>query len=152
MIQKEIRSWKKVFENDLNYIVYELKELVTTPTLILLEGPMGAGKTTFAKAFITLEGDESMSPSYSVVNETRNVVHADFYRLKSREEIIHLELALYLEGKKYLFVEWGKQHFTSLLKELPENFHLYLMELSINESSQNDIQTRNFTLFEVSES
>lgn len=149
MKQKELRSWKKVFENDLSYIVYELKELVTTPALIILEGPMGGGKTTFAKCFISSEGDESMSPSYSVINETHSVVHADFYRINTREEIIHLELPLYLEGKKFLLVEWGKDHFQGLLKELPENYGLYMLELSINDSSQSETPSRNFTLFEV---
>ncbi|MFT6630122.1 MAG: tRNA threonylcarbamoyladenosine biosynthesis protein TsaE [Bacteriovoracaceae bacterium] len=150
MIQKEIRSWKKVFESDLTYIAYELKEIVQEPALIILEGPLGGGKTTFSKVFI--DGDETFSPSYSVLSDTINVLHGDFYRIKDREEIIHLELPLYLEDKKYFLVEWGKKHFSSITKELPEDFAYYLLEVSINEMTGKDgPQSRNFVLFEVKE-
>lgn len=150
MIQKEIRSWKKVFETDLSYIAYELKEIVQEPALIILEGPLGGGKTTFSKIFI--DGDETFSPSYSVLSDTRNILHGDFYRIKDREEIIHLELPLYLEDKQYFLVEWGKKHFNSIAKELPEDFAYYLLEVSINELTDKDgPQSRNFVLFEVKE-
>jgi tRNA threonylcarbamoyladenosine biosynthesis protein TsaE len=150
MIQKEIRSWKKVFESDLTYIAYELKEIVQEPALIILEGPLGGGKTTFSKVFI--DGDETFSPSYSVLSDTINVLHGDFYRIKDREEIIHLELPLYLEDKKYFLVEWGKKHFNSITKELPEDFAYYLLEVSINEvTGKDEPQSRNFVLFEVKE-
>ncbi len=152
MRKKEVRQWKKVFESDLSYIVYELKELVTVPALVIVEGPMGAGKTTFIKNFISSEGDESFSPSYSVISDTATVVHADFYRVQSREEIIHLELPLYLEHKKYLMIEWGKKHFAGIVKELTEDFSHYLLEVSMNASDSDDESpSRNFTLFEIFE-
>lgn len=150
MHKKEIRSWKKVFESDLTYIAYELKEIVTEPALIILEGPLGGGKTTFSKVFIDKE--ETISPTYSVLSDTTDVLHGDFYRIKGREEIIHLELPLYLEDKKYFLVEWGKEHFSSICKELPEDYSSYLLEVSINENSDENLQdSRNFVLFEIKE-
>ena len=148
MIEKEIRTWKKVHQSDLSYISIELKDLLTTPALIILEGPLGAGKTTFTKVF---SGDENISsPTYSLVNEVKDMVHADFYRLKSREEIIHLELGLYLEDKSYFLVEWGKKHIYSLLKEIPEGFNIYMIEISINDKTkEQQVESRNFSLFAI---
>lgn len=152
MRTKELRTWKKVFESDLSYIVIELKEMITTPSLIILEGELGAGKTTFAKEFIESEGGESFSPSYSVLSETNTCVHGDFYRVKSREEILHLELGLYLDNKNFVFIEWGKDHFYSLIKELPEDFSYYLLRIETNEAtSDGEAQSRNFFLEEIFE-
>lgn len=146
MSEKLIRSWKKVFESDLSYICIELKDIVDAPALIIIEGPMGAGKTTFAKFFIN--DKEAPSPTYSVINETKDIVHADFYRIKDREEIIHLEIPLYLEGKNFFLVEWGKKHLSSIQKELPEDFNTYILEISINDKTESqDIESRNFTLY-----
>lgn len=52
--------------------------------VILLNGEMGAGKTTFCRYFSEYFGIESSSPTYSLV-ETRSsqkatLIHADFYR------------------------------------------------------------------------
>ncbi len=150
MRRKEIRSWKKVFETDLTYIAYELKEIVPGPAMVIVEGPLGSGKTTFSKVFI--DGDETFSPSYSVLSDTQEVLHGDFYRVKDREEIIHLELPLYLEDKKYFLVEWGEKHFSSICKELPEDFTTYLLEISINEKVEKSSQeSRNFVLYEIKE-
>lgn len=154
MKMKVIREWKKVFETDLAYISYELKDTISKPAVVILEGPMGSGKTTFAKSVI--DDSDSMSPSYSILSESRSVLHADFYRLKSPDEIIHLELPLYLESKQYFLAEWGQKYIHAIEKETPEDFSFYLMNISISESSQNEtdeksVFSRNFVLSELSE-
>jgi tRNA threonylcarbamoyladenosine biosynthesis protein TsaE len=147
MNQKELRSWRKVFESDLGHIAYELKEILEKPALILLDGQMGVGKTTFCKVFL----DEStLSPTYSVLHEAGSSLHADFYRIKNREEILHLELSLYLERKDYFLIEWGKSFYVSLLSEIPDEFCHYLLEIVENEPI-NGVTTRDFKLFAVSE-
>lgn len=154
MNEKLIRQWKKVFQSDLGYISYELKELVTAPALIILDGPLGAGKTTFAKSFVA-DGD-TLSPSYSILSESDSVLHADLYRIETREEIIHLELELYLDNKNFFLVEWGKLHYNSLIKEVPENFGHYLVRIDVNDqahSAESDKInfSRNVALYEISE-
>ncbi len=149
MVENEVRCWKKVYVSDLPYISYELKESINTPAVIILEGQLGAGKTTFSKVFMGSENDETMSPSYSLVYESGDTLHADMYRIKDREEIIQLELPLYLEHKKFFLVEWGKKFVHYLLKEVPEDFHTYLLEITVNEQvNEQEEQTRNFTLYE----
>lgn len=154
MKERIIRQWKKVFESDLNYICFELKDLIQAPAMIIIEGPLGAGKTTFAKNFIN--DGETLSPTYSIISESKSVLHADFYRIKSREEVLHLELPLYLEDKQYFLVEWGKLHLRSLARELSEEFSIYLLSIEVNELAQKESDqktsfTRNLSLYELSE-
>ncbi len=150
---KSIREWKKVFEPDLGYIAYELKDMIEAPSVIILNGPMGSGKTTFTKVFVseTDPRSKTLSPSYSVLSETPNILHGDFYRLKSADEIIHLELELYLEDKRFFLVEWGEKYIHALTREVPEDYSFYQLDISINENSdENSQQSRNFELFSIS--
>jgi len=143
---KTIRNWKKVFESDLDYIVAELKEAVTAPAVLILSGPVGAGKTTFTKRFVKGIAKETpaparahefevVSPTYGLIHESGNLAHADFYRIKDREEILHLEIELYLENKDYFLVEWGMPFLPTLRKEVGEHFKFYQVEIIINDSN-----------------
>jgi tRNA threonylcarbamoyladenosine biosynthesis protein TsaE len=148
-VKKLIREWKKVFEEDLSYIVFELKETLQKPALVIMEGDLGAGKTTFCKQFVGEAG--TLSPTYSVISETDKVLHADFYRIKSSEEFYHLELELYLDGKDYFFAEWGEKHLSSLERIVGENYHGYLLLITVNESIADKLNqpSRNFQLFQI---
>lgn len=144
---KEIRCWKKVFEIDLDYIVNEIKEILDTPSVIILSGVVGAGKTRFTQKFI---GNENTpSPTYSIVNETGPFAHADFYRLKEKEELIHLELPLYLEGKDFFLVEWGRPYLKEIQRELGAEFSFYELEIEINKNSEPN-PSRNYNLSSLS--
>ena len=154
MKKKSLREWKKVFESDLGYITFELKDTINKPALIVLEGPMGAGKTTFAKSFI--DDGETMSPSYSILSESKNCLHGDFYRVESADDILHLELPLYMESKQFFLAEWGMNYLSVIEKELPDDYTIYLMEISVNENVHEDntdkaIFSRNFNLYELYE-
>lgn len=144
MGRKLIREWKKVQRTDLPYIVYELKELVKTPALVLLEGPVGAGKTTFTQHFV---GDAVTSPTYSVLSEYRQILHADFYRLEQQEEVLQLEIPLYLEDKQWFLVEWGEKFVRRLLRDLPEAWTPYVLDIGVSKgASEGEEAPRNFTL------
>jgi tRNA threonylcarbamoyladenosine biosynthesis protein TsaE len=151
MNKKLIREWKKVFKSDLPYIVYELKDLAKVPAMIILEGDLGAGKTTFTQAFIG-EG-ETLSPTYSILSECKTYLHADLYRIEKNEEILQLELPTYLEEKQYFFVEWGMKFGRRLLRELPENYTPYLLEIFINEGGTDigEGPSRNFFLYSIAD-
>jgi tRNA threonylcarbamoyladenosine biosynthesis protein TsaE len=128
-----LREWKKVFEPDLVYVCYEMGELIDTPAVILLEGDLGAGKTTFTKSFLK---DETFSPTYSIVSETTNAIHADFYRLKDEAEIVHLELPMYLEDKEYFFIEWGSKYLKNIINEVPDSFSFYQLDVQMADGPQ----------------
>jgi tRNA threonylcarbamoyladenosine biosynthesis protein TsaE len=146
-----IREWKKVYRSDIPYIVYEIKDLLKVPAMLILEGDLGAGKTTFTQVFA---GDkEVLSPTYSILSENKSILHADFYRIEKNEEILQLELPVYLEDKQFFFVEWGMKFARRLLRELPENFTPYLIEITINEgvADAQEGPSRNFYFYTLHE-
>jgi len=143
MARKLIREWKKVQKSDLPYIVYELKELVKNPALVLLEGPVGAGKTTFSQHFI---GEGATSPTYSVLSEHRQILHADFYRLEQQEEVLQLEIPLYLEDKQRFLAEWGEKFARRILRDMPEAWTSYVLDIGVAKGAEGDEAPRNFAL------
>lgn len=147
-----LRQWKKTLESDLESIIYELKDFISTPAVIILSGDVGVGKTTFTKAFVKhVIGDKlAFSPTYSIVNELGDLVHADFYRLKDSEEIIHLELPMYLEDKDYFIVEWGRPYLREIMAETSDDFKFYEIEFEMNEAKDGEgIPTRSLNLFDL---
>lgn len=90
-----------------------LGEAVRAGDLILLEGPLGAGKTALVRALAAGLGcaDEVVSPTFVLVRHHRGrlpLVHADLYRLQDRAAIDHLGLLELAEGG-VLAVEWAER-------------------------------------------
>jgi tRNA threonylcarbamoyladenosine biosynthesis protein TsaE len=76
-------------------------------------GAMGAGKTTFIKAFCKSLGaaDLVSSPSFTLINEYRrsdggSLYHIDLYRIKNRNEMLDLGIEEYFSSGSYCFIEW----------------------------------------------
>lgn len=81
--------------------------------VILLQGELGAGKTTFVKALCHVLGsqDEVTSPTFTLVNEYRDtsgnpIYHIDLYRLASPEEALQIGIEDYLLSGAWCFIEW----------------------------------------------
>lgn len=155
---KLLREWKKVLESDLDSIITELKDSLESPAIIILTGEMGMGKTTFTKSFVKSELEDTseiQSPTYSIINESGNIVHADFYRLKNSEDLIHLELPLYLEDKEYFLIEWGKSYLSDVQKLVTEDFFYFEIIITSNPGKENDAEidngSRNYSLYKITE-
>ena len=83
--------------------------------ILLLDGPLGAGKTVFVKGLATAIGvdpDEVTSPSFTLVNPYDGrlpVFHIDLYRLDEgapAAEAVDLEEMLSNE-QAVIIIEWG---------------------------------------------
>lgn len=104
--------------------------------LVTLSGDLGAGKTTFARGLIrSLAKDASLevpSPTFTLMQlyDTARppVVHADFYRLGSAEELTDLGWEEACEGALVL-VEWPQKAEEALSPDrLDISFHLLPQE------------------------
>ena len=85
-------------------------------SVILLEGAMGAGKTTLTKALCDElgVGDTVTSPTFALVNEYSDregnpVYHFDFYRIDSLEEAFDLGYDEYFYSGNLCLVEWPEK-------------------------------------------
>ncbi len=146
-VKKIIQTWNEVKLEDCNAVSEEIKKLLDVPSIIILSGPVGAGKTTFVKFFSreTRVGNSVNSPTYSIINTYQDVIHGDFYRIQDKSEITFLELELYLDDFKYFFIEWGADFFSEIFKEIIVDCTFY--ELEIIPDSQNI--NRKFELREI---
>jgi tRNA threonylcarbamoyladenosine biosynthesis protein TsaE len=141
------RTWKKVFESDLMNIINEMKEVMNVPCVIFLDGPVGAGKTTFTRNFI--EKADVQSPTYSIINEYDSILHADLYRIEKKDDLIHLEIPMYIEEKEYFLIEWGMPYRTQIQRLVGDEFSYYQLKIDINESIDSKPSSRNFSLEKI---
>jgi tRNA threonylcarbamoyl adenosine modification protein YjeE len=82
--------------------------------VIRLEGPLGAGKTTFARAFARARGStiDATSPTYTIAHHyptpRGEVWHVDCYRLRDEESAADLDWET-LTAADALLVEWPER-------------------------------------------
>ncbi len=84
--------------------------------VIALHGEMGAGKTTFVRAFCSAMGVQGIvnSPTFSLVNEYvtkdgQGICHMDWYRLNTADEVRQAGLEEYLYSGMICLVEWPER-------------------------------------------
>ena len=92
--------------------------------IILFNGEMGAGKTTFIKALCKNMGVENAtsSPTFSLVNEYQTtdnqiIYHFDVYRLKHQNEALDMGIVDYLYSGNWCFIEWSEKIIDLIPKE-----------------------------------
>lgn len=111
---------------------YSLNEIETVATnllpyltnkIILVNGEMGAGKTTMIKALCKAlkSPDVVSSPTFSLINEYRTandqpLYHFDCYRVENEEEAYDFGAEEYLHSGHLCFIEWS-ENIASLLPE-----------------------------------
>lgn len=97
--------------------------LLKEPSLILLKGELGTGKTLITKAAaaeLGYQGDVT-SPTFNLVQEYPNnppIIHMDLYRLDKVEELFDIGFEDYLDRQAVIFIEWPE----IALQLLPADF------------------------------
>ena len=83
-------------------------------SVVWLEGPLGAGKTTLVRAIVRGRGvrDDASSPTYNLVHHYRGpggaVYHVDCYRMRHPDEAADLDWETLLESD-LLLIEWPER-------------------------------------------
>jgi tRNA threonylcarbamoyladenosine biosynthesis protein TsaE len=125
VLRRRLRSATKVLyelptQRATRRLAARLAPLLAGGDLVVLSGPLGAGKTFFARALCVALGVEARhvtSPTFSLIHELTGrlaIAHADLYRLRSPAELVDLGLDALRDDGRLLLVEWGESYVDAL--------------------------------------
>ena len=122
---------KKTYSlSEIDEVANELLTQINS-NIVLLNGEMGAGKTTMIKALCKALKcpDVVSSPTFSLINEYRTVdhkplYHFDCYRIENEEEAYDFGAEEYLYSGHLCLIEWSE----NIQSLLPENCSLVTLE------------------------
>lgn len=113
-------------EKDTENLSAKLAMFAKPPLVIFLQGNLGAGKTTFVRAFLRALNYQGpvKSPTFTIVEEydieTKHgeisIYHFDLYRMAQSEELELIGIREYLKENAILFFEWPERAFDVLPK------------------------------------
>jgi tRNA threonylcarbamoyladenosine biosynthesis protein TsaE len=91
--------------------------MLAAGSVVLLRGPLGAGKTTIAQGIARGLGvaEPVSSPSFTLIREYQcrrvaaRLIHMDFYRLSGESEVRSLGVTDYFRGDDIVLVEWPER-------------------------------------------
>jgi tRNA threonylcarbamoyladenosine biosynthesis protein TsaE len=101
----------------------ELTKDLRAGDIVLLEGDLGAGKTTFVKGLakgLKADSKNVVSPTFVLMNIYKGklpIYHFDLYRLEKPEELASLNIDEYLQSDGIAVIEWPKR----LGDQIPQN-------------------------------
>lgn len=100
---KTFADWDKVVDH--------LSPKLRGKNLFLLEGNLGAGKTTLVSLVAKkLKISLVSSPTFSLIQQHQNLIHVDLYRLESMEEIDATGFwEIFEDEETMVFVEWSSK-------------------------------------------
>jgi tRNA threonylcarbamoyladenosine biosynthesis protein TsaE len=125
----ETHSEKETFNHGVSFS----KKIKILPSVILLQGSVGAGKTSWVKGFVwgyLKKKNIVTSSSYSLVNgysaKNKEVIHMDLYRLQSQDDLESVGFWDFLTGRKIIILEWGEP-----IQHLPKEIKAYSIKFEM---------------------
>lgn len=111
----QVETAMLVDETGMTDLAVRFAAQVKPPYVLYLEGDLGAGKTTFARAFIRALGHQGSvkSPTYGLLEWYElgpvRVLHMDLYRIENPEEIEFLGITDLFDENTILIAEWPEK-------------------------------------------
>ncbi|HET6564932.1 MAG TPA: tRNA (adenosine(37)-N6)-threonylcarbamoyltransferase complex ATPase subunit type 1 TsaE [Xanthomonadales bacterium] len=113
-------KWQLEDEAAMVRLAHDFGQVLQAPIVIYLQGDLGAGKTTFARALIQGLGYSGRvkSPTYGLLESYQvggfDFLHLDLYRIQDPAELEYLAIADQFTQRGVLLVEWPEKAFTVL--------------------------------------
>ena len=95
-------------------IAKNLSKKLASGDVVLLEGPLGAGKSIFIRGILKGLGinENVPSPTFTLVNEykaAKNIYHFDLYRINDPYELYEIGFEEYIYSDGISLIEWASK-------------------------------------------
>ena len=100
--------------DELDMVAQTVLDSLEGRTVVALDAPMGAGKTTLISRIAEQLGaeDDVTSPTFAIVNEyvgERTIYHFDMYRIERVEEALDFGCEEYISSGELCLIEWPEK-------------------------------------------
>ena len=100
--------------DELDMVAQAVLDSLEGRTIVALDAPMGAGKTTLISRIAEQLGaeDDVTSPTFAIVNEyvgERTIYHFDMYRIERVEEALDFGCEEYISSGELCLIEWPEK-------------------------------------------
>jgi len=122
-------EYKSETEQETIKIGQKIADKLKAGDIVLLEGNLGAGKTTLTKGILEFfKIFDAVSPTFTLMQiykikklenqEIKNIAHIDTYRLEDEQELIDIGVEDYLDDKNTIsIIEWPEKIKSLLTKK-----------------------------------